>query len=79
MNIQTMTAKEILDSSLTIRIVSGEGTIGSSEIYTGVRRIRALKSRLTRERCHGDRWARAEVLVHPETDDAAAVYFGFSL
>ena len=40
MNIQTMTAKEILDSSLTIRIVSGEGTIGSSEIYTGVRRIR---------------------------------------
>ena len=79
MNIQTMSIKEILDSALTISIVSGEGAIGDREEYTGLRSIRALKARLTRERCHGDRWARAEVLVHPETDDAAAVYFGFSL
>lgn len=74
MNIQTMTAQKILDSAAEIRIVSGEGTIGKSETYTGKRTIRALKSRLTRERCNGDRWARAEVLSRPETDSDPAVY-----
>ena len=49
MNIQTMTAQEILDSSIAVRIVSGEGAVGGSEVYTGTRTIRALKSRLTRE------------------------------
>lgn len=79
MNIQTMTAQEILDSNIAVRIVSGEGAVGGSEVYTGKRTIRALKSRLTRERCNGDRWARAEALVHAETDDYPAVYSGISL
>jgi len=42
-----------------IRIVSGEGEIGTTEIYFGKMTQRAIKSRLTRERCKGDRWARA--------------------
>ena len=79
MNIQAMAAQEILDSANEIRIVSGEGAIGRSEAYTGKRTIRALKSRLTRERCNGDRWARAEALVVPETDSDAAVYAEVSL
>ena len=69
-----MNAKEVLDAGLEIRIVSGEGTVGGSDVYTGKRTVRAIKSRLTRERCNGDRWARAEALVHPETDDSPAVY-----
>ena len=77
--IQTITAEEILASSITIRIVSGEGTVGTAEAYTGKRSVRALKARLTRERCNGDRWARAEVLVSPETEASPAVYAEFSL
>ena len=79
MNIQTMTAQEILDSNIAIRIVSGEGAVGGSEVYNGKRTVRALKSRLTRERCNGDRWARAEALIRAETDDHPAVYSGISL
>lgn len=77
--IQTMTAEEILAPSITIRIVSGEGTVGAAEAYTGKRSVRALKARLTMERCNGDRWARAEVLVSPETEASPAVYAEFSL
>jgi hypothetical protein len=43
-----------------LRIVSGEGVQGGIETYTGTRTERALKMRLTRERCGGQRWARAE-------------------
>jgi hypothetical protein len=44
-----------------IYIVSGEGEgRGHVEKYNGKRTMRAIKSRLTRERCSGDRWARAE-------------------
>lgn len=42
-----------------IAIVSGEGEIGHAELYNGKKTARALKSRLTRERCNGDRWAKA--------------------
>lgn len=69
-----MNAKEVLDAGIEIRIVSGEGTVGGSDVYTGKRTVRAIKSRLTRERCNGDRWARAEALVRAETDDSPAVY-----
>jgi hypothetical protein len=44
----------------TLYIVSGEGTQGTREIYAGKRTARAIKARLTRERCSGDRWARVE-------------------
>lgn len=74
-----MNAKEVLDAGIEIRIVSGEGAVGSSDVYTGKRTIRAIKSRLTRERCNGDRWARAEALVHLETDDSPAAYCVVSL
>ena len=46
-----------------IRIISGEGEVGTIEAYTGKKTERAIKCRLTRERCNGDRWARAEVLI----------------
>ena len=45
--------------SKQIAIISGEGTgPGTVEEYKGKRSQQALKSRLTRERCHGQRWAR---------------------
>lgn len=47
-----------------IRILSGEGEAGTSEIYTGKRTIRAIKMRLTKERCGGDRWANARVFLY---------------
>ena len=47
-----------------IRIVSGEGAVGASEIYSGKRTIRAIKMRLTKERCGGYRWANAKVFSH---------------
>jgi hypothetical protein len=43
-----------------IAIWSGEGDgPGKAEVYTGKRTERALRMRLTRECCGGDRWARA--------------------
>jgi hypothetical protein len=47
-----------------IAIVSGEGEVGSAVIYRGARTQRAIKARLTRERCNGDRWARAVQYTH---------------
>lgn len=46
---------------VTIYIVSGEGSLGTKTKYTGKRTERALKMRLTKEQCGGDRWARAEI------------------
>lgn len=40
-----------------VEIISGEGENGTREMYYGVRSARAIKARLTRERCGGDRWA----------------------
>ena len=55
-----------------IRIVSGEGETATVQTYTGKLTRRAIKARLTRERCNGDRWARAEVYSH--TNEYGHVY-----
>lgn len=47
-----------------IFIISGEGENGNLSIYDGKRTIRAIKMRLTKERCSGDRWAKAKVFSH---------------
>lgn len=57
------TITQLIETNL-IRIVSGEGEVGSSKTYDGKRTIRAIKMRLTKERCSGDRWARAKVFSH---------------
>lgn len=52
-------------------IMSGEGTgAGTIERYYGARTERAIRSRLSRERCHGDRWAEAWI-EEPEHDDGS--------
>lgn len=56
-----------------IRIVSGEGEMGTAEEYVGKMTPRAIKSRLTRERCNGDRWAKAVQYSH--TNDHGDVGF----
>lgn len=56
----------------TIVIHSGEGEEGVFEEYTGKRTARAIKSRLSRERCNGYRWAAAYIYLHGS--DFGAVY-----
>ena len=60
-DIDPMLTENLIARAEFIRIVSGEGEIGTREDYTGKRTLRALRSRLTKERCHGDRWAYAEI------------------
>ena len=38
-------------------IVSGEGDCGTEEDYHGAQTVSAIKMRLKKERCGGDRWA----------------------
>jgi hypothetical protein len=52
---------EIIKNAEEIEIISGEGEQGIVETYEGKRSERAIKMRLTKERCHGDRWARVEI------------------
>ena len=58
---QDYLAKLVTDAQ-SITIVSGEGDgAGDEEEFAGVRTVRAIRSRLTRERCGGDRWSYAEL------------------
>ena len=50
----------IIATGKPLEIVSGEGENGTAEEYTGAKTVRAIKARLTRERCGGDRWARVD-------------------
>ena len=60
-DIDPMLTDNLIARAETITIISGEGEIGTREDYTGKRTVRALRSRLTKERAHGDRWAYAEI------------------
>lgn len=47
-----------------IVIFSGEGEVGTFVRYEGKKSVLAIKSRLTKERCGGDRWAKAFTFSH---------------
>ena len=66
-NQTTEQIKAIIASGKQIKIVSGEGEHGTVEEYDGAKTVRAIKARLTHERCNGDRWARVD------TDDGMAL------
>ena len=68
---ENLTTKQL--ESARISIVSGEGEVLTREEYTGKRTERALKMRITKELCHGDRKARAEYLVSTSYYDGDAV------
>ena len=59
-------------------IISGEGEVGIIEAHTGRPTKRDVMARLTRERCCGDRWAKAIAYVDGnegfdvETDEAVS-------
>lgn len=53
--------EELLSLGFPLVIVSGEGEIGTVEVYHGKRSVRAILCRLAKERCHGDRWAKCDV------------------
>lgn len=44
-------------------IISGEGEQGTEEVYDGKLTLGAIRNRLHREKCGGDRWA------HIQTDN----------
>ena len=50
-------------------ILSGEGETGTFERHTGKPTMLAINRRLARERCGGDRWARAFVPAGQGYDD----------
>lgn len=49
-----------------IRIISGEGELGTISIYTGVATKSAIRRRLAKECHNGNRFARCEVLINGE-------------
>lgn len=64
-----------MDLEGRILILSGEGNNGTFKEYAGKRTEQALKSRLTKERAGGDRWAKAYIYSH--TNDGGDVYTEF--
>ena len=52
-----------------ITILSGEGERGTRELYIGKHTLRGLQLTLARERCNGDRWAKAEYHRNGYTTD----------
>lgn len=47
-----------------VRIISGEGEVGSIHAYDGTKTISAIRQRMGRERAGGDRWARGQIKIH---------------
>ena len=66
-NQTTEQIEAIIATGKPLQILSGEGDGGTAEDYTGAKTVRAIKARLTRERCGGDRWSRVD------TDDGMAL------
>lgn len=66
-NQTTEQIEAIIATGKPLQIVSGCGERGEVEKYTGAKTVRAIKARLTRERCGGDCWARVD------TDDGMAL------
>lgn len=50
----------LIKSCQPIVIISGEGENGTEEIYNGTLTAKAILSRLSRERRHGQRWAKVD-------------------
>ena len=68
-----MQMQKAIENAEKILIVSGEGEgPGIVEVFEGRRTLRAIKMRLARERCGGQRWARAVAYSH--TNDGGDVY-----
>ena len=67
-----MKLQKLLEGDNRILILSGEGENGTFEEYNGKRTMLAIKSRLRKERCNGDRWARAYIYLY--TNDLGDVY-----
>ncbi len=54
------TIENIIKDSEEIIIISGEGEMGTEEEYNGKRSLRAIKLRLTKEKCGGNSMGKAE-------------------
>lgn len=65
--------ERMLASAAPIHIISGEGDDGGREVYTGKRTILAIKRRLTRERCGGQRWAWAQIYAYEAVGGAVGI------
>ena len=70
-----MKEKITVQNTSEILIISGRGDFGGVDIYHGKRTEKALKLRLTRERCQGDRWAKAILYTHKTETGHAGIDF----
>lgn len=65
--------QKVIENAKKILVISGEGEgPGTVEAFEGRRTLRAIKARLKKERCGGQRWARAVAYSH--TDGWCDVY-----
>lgn len=60
----------------TIFIISGEGERGTSEVYKGKGTTRALRMRIKKEECGGDRFCKVKRYEH--TNDYGDQYTVFN-
>ena len=59
-----------------VLIMSGEGEVGRTVEYHGTRTTRAIRARVARERCGGDRWCYVYVRMHDDVYAMLDVYTG---
>jgi hypothetical protein len=68
----TIDLLEKTDNEITIISGEGEGP-GTVEYFHGRRTLAAIKRRLTKERCGGDRWARATIFSHKAAGESVYI------
>lgn len=54
---EKISIEQIVGGNNDLYILSGEGEQGTREHYVGPRTVAAIRKRLNKERCDGDRWA----------------------
>ena len=62
--------KERIAKGAFIKIVAGEGEVGTVKDYTGRRSLASVLKQLKAERCNGDRWAHAYICEWVSTNDS---------
>ena len=67
MTTQNLIGLEKIKPGNPVFILSGEG-LGTLELFTGKKSQRAIKGRLTKERCNGQRWAKGFVYLYDNTE-----------
>ena len=66
----------MIEKAEKIVILSGEGSVGTFEEFTGKRTARSLKTKITKESCHGDRFVRVFASAGDKYEDNTFIELG---